>query len=279
MWNYSEKVRDHFLNPRNVGAIDDADAVGEVGNIQCGDSLKLYLTIRDDRIEDATFQTYGCASAIASSSALTEMVKGRTLDEALAITNEDIAEFLGGLPEEKMHCSVMGWEALERAIAHYRGEADPLEKEQAGTVVCKCFGITDETIKRVVRDDHLTTVEQVTNYCKAGGGCKKCHPEIQKIIGSILGTSTEMEAAKRPRMTNIQRIRLIEETVAREIRPALQADGGDVELVDVVGDRVLVALRGTCAGCPSASLTLKGMVESKLREFVHDSITVEEVRE
>ena len=279
MWNYSEKVRDHFLNPRNVGAIDDADAVGEVGNIQCGDSLKLYLTIRDDRIEDATFQTYGCASAIASSSALTEMVKGRTLDEALAITNEDIAEFLGGLPEEKMHCSVMGWEALERAIAHYRGEADPLEKEQAGTVVCKCFGITDETIKRVVRDDHLTTVEQVTNYCKAGGGCKKCHPEIQKIIGSILGTSTEMEAAKRPRMTNIQRIRLIEETVAREIRPALQADGGDVELVDVLGDRVLVALRGTCAGCPSASLTLKGMVESKLREFVHDSITVEEVRE
>ena len=279
MWNYSEKVRDHFLNPRNVGAIDDADAVGEVGNIQCGDSLKLYLTIRDDRIEDATFQTYGCASAIASSSALTEMVKGRTLDEALAITNEDIAEFLGGLPEEKMHCSVMGWEALERAIAHYRGEADPLEKEQAGTVVCKCFGITDETIKRVVRDDHLTTVEQVTNYCKAGGGCKKCHPEIQKIIGSILGTSTEMEAAKRPRMTNIQRIRLIEETVAREIRPALQADGGDVELVDVVGDRVLVALRGTCAGCPSASLTLKGMVEAKLREFVYDSITVEEVRE
>jgi len=173
----------------------------------------------------------------------------------------------------------MGWEALERAIAHYRGEVDPLEKEQAGNVVCKCFGITDETIKRVVRDDHLTTVEQVTNYCKAGGGCKKCHPDIQRIIDEIRGMPTEVETATRPRMTNIQRIRMIQDTIEREVRPALQADGGDVELVDVVGNRVLVALRGTCAGCPSSTLTLNGMVELKLREFVDESITVEEVRD
>ena len=281
MWNYSEKVREHFLNPRNVGVMEDADAIGEVGNIQCGDSLKLYLKVRDGRIADVTFQTYGCASAIASSSALTELVKGKTLEEALKITNEDIAEYLGGLPEEKMHCSVMGWEALEKAIAHYRGEVDALEKEQEGEIVCKCFGVTDKTIERVVRDNHLTTVEQVTNYSKAGGGCKKCHAEIQKIIDRVRGVAPTGKAAPeaRARMTNIQLIRLIQDTIEREIRPALQADGGDIELVDVLGSRVLVALRGTCTGCPSAGLTLKGMVESKLREFVDETISVEEVRE
>src|SRR5512147_3054353 len=171
MWDYTDKVREHFLNPKNVGEIPGADAIGEVGSLACGDALKLYLKLDEnkERIVDAKFQTFGCASAIASSSALTEMLKGKTLDEALQVSNQEIAEFLGGLPEQKMHCSVMGREALEAAISNYKGEQ--IIRKEEGTLICKCFDVTEEKIRKVAIENHLTTVEEITNFTKAGGGC------------------------------------------------------------------------------------------------------------
>jgi nitrogen fixation NifU-like protein len=117
---YNEKVVDHFSNPRNVGELEDADAVGETGSFKCGDTMKLYLKVADGRIEDVRFQTYGCGAAIASSSMLTEMVKGKTLAEALEITNQDVADELGGLPPLKLHCSNLAADALHNAIEDYR---------------------------------------------------------------------------------------------------------------------------------------------------------------
>ncbi len=273
MWDYTDKVKEHFLNPRNVGEVDDPDGIAEVGSIACGDALKFTFKLDENkRIKEAKFKTFGCASAIASASALTEMVKGMSVEEAEKVTNQDIARYLGGLPEEKMHCSVMGREALEAAIAHYKGIP---EKAIEGQIVCECFGVTDREIERAIRENHLKTLEEVTNYTKAGGGCGNCHGAIQELLDRV---RAEMEVAPtpKPKLSNIQKIRMIEETIEREIRPSLKHDGGDIELIDVVGNRVIVATRGACASCQASNMTLKNFVELKLRELVWPELVVEE---
>ncbi len=273
MWEYSDKVLDHFLHPRNVGEVENPDGAALVGNIACGDALKLTFKVDEHgRIVDAKFKTFGCASAIAAASALTEMIKGLTVEEAARLTNQDIADYLGGLPKEKMHCSVMGREALEKAIAHFKGV--PVA-EAEGKIICECFGVTEPEIERVVRENDLKTVEEVTDYTKAGGGCGGCHEAIQEIIDRV--RAKPKPEAPRPKLTNLQKIKLIEETLEREIRPALRQDGGDLELIDVVGNKVQVALRGACASCAAVNLTLKGFVEAKLKELVAPELEVEEV--
>ncbi len=281
MWDYTEKVKDHFYNPRNVGNIANPDGVGEEGSLACGDSLRLMFKLDEKgRIKEAKFQTFGCGSAIASASALTEMIIGKTLEEAEKITNQDIAEYLGGLPPEKMHCSVMGREALEAAIANYRKEDVEALRARKGQVVCECFGVTDNEIVRVIKENQLRSVEEVTNFTKAGGGCRRCHPRIEELIAGVIGVEQKQEAAhpSLKKMSNIQKMKLIEEALEREIKPTLRADGGDLELIDIEGDRVVVALRGMCSSCPSSELTLKKYVESKLREFVSEDIIVEEAK-
>jgi NifU-like protein len=276
VWDYTQKVKELFLNPKNVGEIENPDAVGEVGSIVCGDALKLTLKVDKEKgtITDAKFQTFGCASAIASSTALTEIIKGKTLDEALKVTNQDIADYLGGLPKEKMHCSVLGREALEAAIANYRGEEKPREAEER--IVCKCFEVSEEKIRKVAIENHLTTVEEVTNFTKAGGGCGSCIPDIEAILKDIWSVKVVPEKPRIPKkLTNLQKIALIQDILEKEIRPRLQADGGDLELIDVDGNKVSIALRAMCVACPMGGVTIKG-IEEKLREIVGEDIVVVE---
>ncbi|WP_036285685.1 Fe-S cluster assembly protein NifU [Methylocystis sp. ATCC 49242] len=303
MWDYSDKVKDYFFNPKNAGVLGEANAVGEVGAISCGDALKLMLKVdpETETILEAKFQTFGCGSAIASSSALTELIIGKTLQEAITLTNQDIADFLGGLPPEKMHCSVMGYEALQAAIANFRGEVWSDDHEE-GALVCKCFGVDEGMIERAIKMNKLTTIEEVTSYTKAGGGCLTCFDKLEEILAAVnaelvaegvlaeheayrLGTADAKEIKAKAKaakaeaapptspiapasplpppsagMTNLKKVRLIEEAI-EELRPYLQKDGGDCELIDVDGSNVLVTLSGACMGCQMSSVTVSGIQE------------------
>lgn len=292
MWDYSDKVKDHFFNPRNALVLEDANGIGDVGSISCGDALRLMLKIdpATETITAAGFQTFGCGSAIASSSALTEIVKGMSVEQALKVTNQDIADFLDGLPPEKMHCSVMGREALHAAIANYRGESWSDDHEE-GELICKCFGVDSALIEETIRANGLTTVEEVTFYTKAGGGCSSCHEGIEDILARVLVDASAAlahvqapPAAPAPvavtaeppvrsgKLTNLQRIRIIEETLDK-LRPQLRMDHGDVELVDVSGKDVIVNLIGACSGCQMASMTLGG-IQQKLIEALGEFVRV-----
>jgi len=297
MWDYTDKVLELFYNPQHQGVIEDKGepgikvAVGDVGSIACGDALRLHLKVEEktEKILEARFQNFGCTSAIASSEALVELIKGKTLDEALKVTNKEIANYLGGLPEAKMHCSVMGQEALEAAIYNYRGiPLDTHEDDDEGALVCTCFGISDAKIKRVIIENNLTTAEEVTNYVKAGGGCGSCLASIDDIIASVqkekasvttvsnsLSQTNGKSAVKT--LTPVQKIALIQRVLDEEVRPILIADGGDVELFDVEGDHVKVILQGACGSCSSSIATLKIAIESRLRDRVSKDIVVEAV--
>lgn len=281
MWDYTEKVMDHFKNPRNVGAIPNADGTGQVGSLVCGDALKLTIKVNKETnvIEDAKFETFGCASAIASSSILTEMVKGKTLEEASKITNQDIANALGSLPSEKMHCSVMGMEALDAAVKSYHQGGKPVVfEQQAEKIVCHCFNVSEETIIKAIRTNHLKTVEDVTHFTKAGGGCGRCKGEIQKILDKVNG-ACELPAATPKtfaQMTVVEKIKAIEHVLEQDVRPKLNLDGGSVELVDLAGNVVKVRLTGMCSGCAGAMGTLKNFIEKTLKEKVDASLSVEQ---
>ena len=275
MWDYTETVREHYLHPRNVGEVENPDGMGEIGNMKCGDALKLTFKLDDQgKIKDIKFKTFGCGSAIASSSMLTELCKGKTLEEASKITNKEIAEALGGLPVEKMHCSVMGQEALQKAIEFYKSGGKPADtKEKEGEPVCNCFNVTDVEIEQAIRQNNLHTVEEVTHYTKAGGGCGGCVPKIEEILEKVTGKPRKKTPAPK-RMTAIEKIDKIRETLDKEVRPMLRKDGGDCELVDLDGNTVYIKFSGHCAGCAFSEMTQFGFIEKTLKEKVLGDLVV-----
>ena len=271
MWEYSDKVKEHFTNPKNVGSIDNADAIGEAGALSCGDKLKLYLKIENNKIIDAKFQTFGCGSAVAASSVLTQMLIGKTLDEARKITNKQIADELDGLPPEKMHCSVMGREALEDALKNYYQEDwEDLEDdvEEGSMIICHCFGVSEKQIIDAILNNGAKTFDDISKITSAGLACGRCRENIKAII------SKYVQPQEKKNLTPVQKIIKINNVIETVISPELQKDFGDIELVNVEGNNVYVKLKGHCSQCANAKLTLKNFVETKLKELVDDDIVV-----
>lgn len=190
MWDYTEKVVDHFKNPRNVGVVENPDGEAMVGSLACGDSLKFGFRLdeKKEKVVEAKFQTFGCASAIASASALTEMVIGHSIEEIKKITNDDIVKYLGGLPSQKIHCSVMGQEVLQAAIEDYEKKAGIrvlTEEELQKEIICRCFSISRKTIVDTIREKGVKSIEELQKYIKAGTACGACKDKISQIIDEI----------------------------------------------------------------------------------------------
>lgn len=305
-WDYSEKTRQLFIDcitrqpGTHMGEIKDPDGFGRHGSIACGDALEFYFKVeknpddpRKDKIIEARFMTFGCTSAIASSEALCRLVesKGYTPIQALGITNADIVDYLEGLPPEKLHCSVMGAEALQAAVVDWaRKRGVPIAelglnpdilKEDEGRLVCKCFNLTEPYIKRKIKEMNLKNVEEVSSAIKAGGACGTCRYEpggIQDMLDEIWGKQPKGESSQaRKGKTPFQLAKEIEQVLELEIAPILGLEGGGIEIVEIRGKKVYVSLHGACSGCAGATMTLRFLVEERLRALVDPEIQVIEV--
>ena len=252
MWEYSEKVKEHFKNPRNVGSIENADAIGEAGALSCG-------------------ETFGCGSAVAASSILTEMIIGKPLDEVRKITNKQIAQALDGLPPEKMHCSVMGREALEDALKNYMGEdweEIEINPEKESPIICHCFGVSEKEIIDAIINNGAKTFDDVSKITSAGLACGRCRENIENLIKKY------SKNENKEKLNPVQKIIKINNIIETVISPELKKDFGDIELVNVDGNSVYVKVKGQCSTCGNAKLTLKNFVETKLKELVDEELIV-----
>ena len=311
-WNYSEKTKQLFLDAvqgkpgSHLGEVQDPDGVGEHGSIVCGDALKFTFRVNrhptdplQDVITEARYLTFGCTSAIAASEALCCIVESQHLTppQALSITNDDIVRFLDGLPAQKIHCSVMGAEALQAAVADWakrRGvtpeqlaaanpASAPLDPDRdEGRVVCKCFALTEPYLRRKIKELNLHTLDEVTSALKAGGMCGICRYApggLQDILDDIWGkpaaaAPAAAAPAAEPALSPFQFAKRVQACIDTSVRPMLQADGGDIEIVDIKDHLVYVSLSGHCATCPGASMTLNALVQAALRREVAEDIRV-----
>jgi len=317
-WEYSEKTKQLFMDAvqgkpgTHLGEIEDPDGIGEHGSIACGDAMRFTFRVEKhptdptkDVITSARYLTFGCTSAIAASEALCSMIEQGhyTPIDALKIKNSDIVEFLDGLPNQKIHCSVMGAEALESAVFNWaqRRGVDLKElgidvhadEQDEGRIVCKCFSLSEPYIRRKVKELNLRTIPEITAAIKAGGACMSCHHTpggLQDILDDVWGENPlrvlptvpppPAPAASAPAgsdgrgLSPYQYAKKIEKAVDEYVRPMLRKDGGDVEIVDIKDSLVYCQLRGHCAGCSGAGVTLKMMVERTLKDMVDERIRV-----
>ena len=306
LWeSYSRKVNDHMLNPRHLGEItkEQAEAMGarlvvaDWGAEVCGAAIRAFWAVdpKTDRILDARFKTFGCGTAIASSDMMCEMIIGKSVDEAMKITNIDVERALrddvetSAIPPQKLHCSVMAYDVIRKAAAEYKGvDMDSLEEEE---IVCQCARVSLRTIRDVIRINDLKTVEEITHYTKAGAFCKSCirpggHESRKHYLVDILSeVRAEMEKeqaahAAKPfaELSLIQKHRAVEEVLDAKVRPNLLKDGGNLEVVDMKSadgvTEVFIRYMGACKGCPSAEVGTLGFIEDFLKSELDPAIRV-----
>jgi NifU-like protein len=310
-WDYSDKVLELFKAAvqgdagTHMGELENPDGFGEYGSIACGDTLRFTFRVRRhptdparDVITEARYLTFGCTSAIAASEALCSLLEaqGKTPVEALQVTNQELVEFLGGLPEQKIHCSVMGAEALQRAVADWALKRNyPLdgllpdlaaENAQEGRIVCSCFSVTEPYLRRKIRELNLRTIAEITNALKAGGACGTCHHApgglqdlLNEIWGQPSGAPGEGAGAGSQPLPGEGRSpyhlgRQVEAVIKDVISPQLRKEGGDIELIDIKGYKVYCRLTGQCGSCRSAPATVRLLIEQQLKEQVDSRLQV-----
>jgi len=310
---YSQKVQELMNNPRNQGELTEEDAkrlggeliVADFGAESCGDAVRLYWIVdpKTDKILDAKFKSFGCGTAIASSDTMVELCKGKTVDEAVKITNLDVEKAMRDTPDtpavppQKMHCSVMAYDVIKKAASLYKGvDMDSFEEE---IIVCECARVSLQTLKEVIKLNDLKTVEEITDYTKAGAFCKSCvkpggHEEREYYLVDILAdVRKEMEEEKLKEaaekqasgeqipfndMTLVQKIKAIDSVIDESIRQFLIMDGGNMEVLDVKQNGqytdVYIRYLGACSGCASSTTGTLYAIESTLKEKLDPNIRV-----
>jgi NifU-like protein len=308
LWEqYSNKVSERMNDPRHRGEISEAEAkalgakliVADWGAESCGDAVRLYWAVdpKTDRILQARFKSFGCGTAIASSDMMAELSVGKTVDEALKITNIEVEHSLRdsagtpAIPPQKMHCSVMAYDVIKKAASIYKGvDMASLAEEE---IVCECARVGLRTIRDVIRINDLKTVEEITQFTKAGAFCKSClrpggHEKRKYYLVDILrDTRTAMEQEKLFAQADagdfaaknlIQKHRVIENMLDKKIRPALAADGGSMEIVDIreADGTISVYIRyfGACKGCASSTKGTLQFIETMLHKELAENIRV-----
>ncbi|ECR3171604.1 TPA: iron-sulfur cluster assembly scaffold protein [Campylobacter jejuni] len=310
IWDeYSQKVQDRMNNPQHMGEFSEEDAkarnakliIADFGAESCGDAVRLFWLVdeKTDKIIDAKFKSFGCGTAIASSDTMVDLCIGKTVDEAVKITNLDVEFAMRDNPEtpavppQKMHCSVMAYDVIKQAAAHYKGISPEDFEDQI--IVCECARVSLGTIKEVIKLNDLHSVEEITQYTKAGAFCKSCikpggHEKRDYYLVDILAeTRAEIDREKLKNtmksdvafdeMTVVGQLKAVESVLDAEIRPMLHNDGGDLEVIDIQkaeGAAIDVYIRylGACSGCSSGSGATLYAIETILQEELSPNIRV-----